>query len=641
MYGNSTNQSVFLLPQLKADCDVSSDRPGEWNLQPSKAFNDVATSLEYQAPGAVKTISSVPTMWAYPLTLEMVLYDSNHSLRPQMIEQWQGMLAAIALAEMRGFPLKAKLVELGDPQLKGEGFARSLFDLLPDYRGRNLYTLENKHPWQDVYVFLWDKKPVGMTSPSTLVVPSLEGNWETLPWWNPEQKRLQAPQNHLNKEEQALLWGWLKNLTQKLNEHNGDSNALNIMKGLIGNFQGTLQQNPDLTLSLSKDPQFFGEIINRGALFALNYPVQAPERPSSVKVIPSREKVGNQKPDLLIYDPDMARVWNKNPQNIWLHEGKTLASLKPEEFAEFKKRWQREVILLEKNELFLPELYFIELEDGLPGGFLPPSESSDRLYFNNLPVTPLLPLNSILLDYLSPQDLINRLKFQMLRTEAGIRVRLTLDLPLSGVDLEQTSQSYRLYKDYELKAENSLGNQLPILQVWPDFSAEGWQEYYGFYYDAELEDATFQVSFPTARYSNQFEQGLGKYQIAKLDEFPESINCFTVNHELIGLILLKNPRTVQLRSKWHIGVDFGTSFTNVYVSSQDRPEPLKLENLQRQITDSNRETLLNVLVENFIPTDFIPKQKPLPLSSVLTTRPNESNGKIYTQKKMRPILDGR
>ncbi|MEM8780328.1 MAG: hypothetical protein AAGF26_15950, partial [Cyanobacteria bacterium P01_G01_bin.49] len=338
-------------------------------------------------------------------------------------------------------------------------------------------------------------------------------------------------------------------------------------------------------------------------------------------------------------DPDLAKAWNKKPQDIWIYEGKTLASLKPEEIPELKTRWQGKVILYRKEDLFLPELYFIELEEGLPGGFLPSLENSDRLYFNNLPVTPLLPLNSLLLDYLSSKDLLNKLQFEALEGKSN-QVRLTLDLPLSGVDLGQTSQSYHLYKDYELKAENSLGNQLPILQIWPDFKAEGWKEYYGFYYDAELEDATFQVSFPTPKLTNSFNQGLGKYQIAQLDEFPESINCFTVDHDLIGLILLKTPRTVQLRSKWHVGVDFGTSFTNVYVSSKDRPEPLKLENLQRKITNSDQETRLNVLFENFIPTDFIPQSKPLPLSTVLTTRPYRYN-KISFQKKLRPILDGR
>ena len=60
-----TNQEkILLLPQLKPDCDVKvSDEAGKWDLQGSKAFADVATSLDYKSPGVIKSVSSVPTMW--------------------------------------------------------------------------------------------------------------------------------------------------------------------------------------------------------------------------------------------------------------------------------------------------------------------------------------------------------------------------------------------------------------------------------------------------------------------------------------------------------------------------------------------------------------------------------------------------
>jgi hypothetical protein len=636
MYGTSNKPMVLLLPKLKADSDVKGDLAGEWSLQPSKAFNDVATSLDYQAPGAIKNISSVPTMWARPLTLEMVLYDGSHPLRSQMAEQWQGMLAAIALAEVRGFPLKAELVELGS--LKGESFADSLLELLPEYRGRNLYRLDNKHPWQDIYVFLWDKRPVGMTSPSTLVVPSEEGVWEGLPWWNAQEKRLKAPQPFLNKEEQALLWGWLKNLAQELNKHQGDRNALNVIKGLIGEFQSILQENPELTVSFSDDPQFFGVSLNRGALVALNYPVKLPERPSSVRLIPNRQKEGKKLP-LLIYDPQMATEWNQNPQNIWIHGGKTLASLKPQDLRTFKERWRTEVILLSSDELFLPELQFIDLENALPGGLFPPE--NEPLIFNNRRITPLISLNPILLDYFTPEDLVSKIKFQPVRTGEGVQVRLIVDLPLSGVRTDKASENYRLYKDYQLKEENSLGDQLPVLQLWPTFKAKGWQEYYGFYYDAELGEATFQVKFPDSRQSYPFQEGPGNYQMDRLASFPEWISCLNSDKNLIGIILLKSPETVQLNGTWIVGVDFGTSFTNIYIMSKDVPEPLTLENLQLQVTATPPDTRYNVIFENFIPENFVPKEKPLPLSSVLTMRPKKLDEKTLNTEKMLPLLDGR
>ena len=326
---NSDNnqQNNFLLPSLKEDSDVrSSDKPGQWDSQESKAFANIANSLDYQAPGAVKSISSVPTMWARPLLMEMALYNEAHPIRKQVIEQWQGMLAAIALAEVRGFPLKAKLLELEN--LTYEEFADSLWELLPD-PANALYQLrggKTTNPWRDIYIWLWNEKPVGITSPSTLVVPSEEGNWEGLNWWTEKDgiKQLRSPKDYLNDTEEALLWQWLANLRIELKNSNS-RRAVNVMQGLIGDFQATLNKNDDQPLSLSDDPQFFGVPINRGVLTALNKPVKAKEKASGVRLIASENK--NKFP-LLIFDRDIANQWNTAPQNVWVHGGKNLASLK-------------------------------------------------------------------------------------------------------------------------------------------------------------------------------------------------------------------------------------------------------------------------------------------------------------------------
>ena len=180
--------STFFLPKLREGggtqegIDVKPGKAGTWDRQSSKAFQDVASSLEVPSAGRdVKSVSSIPDMWARPLSMEMAIHNRRYPIRGQMIEQWQGMLAAIALAEVRGFPLKAMLVELEAEQEKGDAFARSLYELRPSTQNC-LYELNGRHPWQDVYVFLWNGRSIGMSSPSTLVCPSEEGNWSGLPW---------------------------------------------------------------------------------------------------------------------------------------------------------------------------------------------------------------------------------------------------------------------------------------------------------------------------------------------------------------------------------------------------------------------------------------------------------------------------
>lgn len=105
----------LVLPKLKIDSNVRPpEKHGEWSsLESKSAFQNVATSLDYQASGEIKSVSSVPTMWARPLSIEMALHNKNYPIRREMVAQWQGMLAAIALAEVRRFPITAQLIDLG------------------------------------------------------------------------------------------------------------------------------------------------------------------------------------------------------------------------------------------------------------------------------------------------------------------------------------------------------------------------------------------------------------------------------------------------------------------------------------------------------------------------------------------------
>jgi hypothetical protein len=566
--------------------------------------------------------------------MEMALHNPAYPIRAEMIEQWRGMLAAIALAEVRRFPLTAQLPDLEDLRHR-DPFARSLYELLPDPVNAlytlDGYTLKDKNPWQNVYVFLWDGKPVGMTTPSTLVVPSEEGRWETLPWWNRQEQRLQLPNNHLNTSEKALLWRWLENLRRELNNHNGQTEAIDTIGGLLDDFRDSLGRYQDQRLSLSGNPQFFGVELNKGVLRAINKPVKAQAKPSSVRLIPSPDK--QKVLDLLIIDPEMAKAWGESPQNIWIHEDQTLASLSTEDLRTGETIWSN-VRWIESKDLFLPEFVFVDVEDALPGAFFP---NGTQINFNGQRITPLIPLNPILLDYLTPEDLIKRMQLTPVNGSEGPLVRVIIDLPLSGLkNDDKQPQNYRIYKDYPIKEENALP-EVPVLEVWPRFRAEGWKEYYAFYYDGESGEETFQISLPEAKEPHIFQEGRGSYQITRLEEFPSFINCQDRARNTIGLILLKTPENIKLNASWKVGVDFGTSFTNVYVNKKGIVEPLLLENLHLKITEGDREARNPVLYEHFIPESFIPAEKPLPLSSVLTTR-GKTDIRVGQERQ---IYDGR
>lgn len=622
----------LLLPKLKDDCDVKSGNAGTWDTQAPTTFNQVASSLDYKAPGEVKNISSVPTIWARPLSMEMALHNDAYPIREQMIIQWQGMLAVLALAEVRGFPIKAQLLELGAKK-DNHIFARSLYELLPD-DVNSIYKFSNgKSPWEDIYIFTWNNRPVGMTTPSTLVVPSEEGIWDGLPWWNANKMNFEPIYKYLNDIEKAQLKFWLDYVQREIRGHNDDTRAVDIIVGLINDFSNSLGVTSTPNVQLSDNPAFFEVPLNRGALAALNHPVKVESRESNIRVVPSVVKPNV--PPLLIIDPDIATTWNEPLQNIWVYEGKTLAALRAEDIETWNK--SKKVICLPSQDLFLPDFKFIDQEGILPGALLP--DGSQSLVFKGQNITPLIPVNPILLNYFNPEDLAKKIiKFQLVKDSGGTSlVKVTLTLPLYGVKGGKAPQNFYITKEYPLLEENLI-SEVPVLEIWPNFRAEGWKEYYGFYYDAALGEDTFQVSFPAAKNTHSFTEGQGAYQVVNFEEFPAFIDCKDIYKNTIGLILLATPEQIKLDGDWVVGVDFGTSFTNIYVNKNDRVvERLTLENLHCKVTDVSIDTRFSALFEFFVPESFIPIDKPFPMSTVLTRR-GKTNAK---DEQVIPIFDGR
>jgi hypothetical protein len=617
----------LLLPKLKDDCDVRAGEEGSWDFQPAKAFNDIASSLDYRAPGEVKSVSSVPTIWARPLSMEMALHNDAYPIRDQMIPIWQGMLATLALAEVRGLPLQAQLLQLAakrDQHL----FARSAYELLPDPVNA-LYTLpREENPWADLYLFTWNNRVVGMTSPSTLVVPSEEGQWEGLQWWNSTTGKLEAPHRYLDETEKKQLAAWLENLRREVRNHNGNSRAIDRIVGWLNDYIRSLGVTAESNVKYSESVAFFGAELTRGALVALNNPIKAEARESNVQVIASADK---EPPiPLLIVDPKIANDWNETPQSIWIHDGKNLASVRDDDLS----RWREgnEVRCLRSQDLFLPELKFIDQEGIFPGGLLP--EGGRSLPFNNRNVTPLLPLNPLLLDYFTPEELVKRVQCQ---TDREGSITVTLDLPLSGMGSRKTPQNYRISQTYSLQEGNALP-EVPVLEVWPNFRSPNWREYYAFYYDATFGTDTFEVNFPDAEVVHSFKEGGGSYQMVRLEKFPPYIECKDSYQNLMGLILLATPKEVTVSGSWIVGVDFGTSFTNVFVNKNGKiVEQLELTNLHCKVTDVPIDTRFPVLFEFFIPEKFVPAEKPLPMSTVLTNR----GARQISDEGKQAIFDGR
>ena len=109
-------------------------------------------------------------MWARPLLFEIALYDEEHPMHGCVVGEWRGLLAMLALKEQRKFPLETQLITIPDGA-DGETpeFLQALHRLLPQ---RTLDDAGTK--WDKLYLILFKGKPIGITSPTTLVCTSID-----------------------------------------------------------------------------------------------------------------------------------------------------------------------------------------------------------------------------------------------------------------------------------------------------------------------------------------------------------------------------------------------------------------------------------------------------------------------------------
>ena len=241
-------------------------------------------------------------------------------------------------------------------------------------------------------------------------------------------------------------------------------------------------------------------------------------------------------------------------------------------------------------------------------------------------LTPLLPLKQEILQYFSPQELIKRLRIKpaTIGNQSGGKVKLTL--PLSG-------DEYTIFQDYAIQQDHAI-TAIPFLEIWPNFKAPNWKEYYTFYFDdrtaATKEKKIFRAVFPEAQEVQPPQGEIRDYQLNRLESFPDYIICQEETGATQGLILLKTPPTVgdgNPRKTWTVGVDFGTFFTNVYYKRDRYRSVLTLSPLNQQVTQQiSRQGLL---YDHFMSG----KAEKFPLSSILTIK--------GSREQERPVFDGR
>ncbi|MFM7193136.1 MAG: hypothetical protein ACKOX2_20330, partial [Microcystaceae cyanobacterium] len=229
------------------------------------------------------------------------------------------------------------------------------------------------------------------------------------------------------------------------------------------------------------------------------------------------------------------------------------------------------------------------------------------------------------------QELEKNVQLEACNTSEGPGIRVTLTLKLSG--FEQQPVMYSAYKEFPLKAENKISGAFPTLALWPNVPPGKWREYFVFIEVSEgLGRLAFNIEQPTDGATQETRQsGQEKYRYWKCDRHPEILSAMDQNSRFLGLLPLSIP-PVQVGSAatWTVGVDFGTSFTNIYVrKGNGEPSRFNLQSNLLRITKGLETEEAVTYREFFIPDVFLPEGQNPPLSTILTIRGGqELDGKV-------------
>jgi hypothetical protein len=619
----------WLLPAL-INGNIGMDGTGKWLRKNGLTFKAIADDLSISdSDDQAKSVTSIPDMWARPLLVQMALLDRDHPLHKSVKKQWQKMLAAIALAKVRNYPITIQKADLKEKAT--DPIEKALYALIPD-ENNSLYSLDkdNKiNPWSILYVFLWDGKAIGITSATTLICPSEGENWPEVP--------------RLTLYETKQLYLWLETLKGQLSDSPGNPKISESIK----EFQDQLtNKKPDGEVEVDTDENhpYFGQQVDLPSLrqweqdsdkkekiiIILGQPISPDINTKSGIVLKPRQLEGLQPLQIIPNPEEIKRQWGLEAFQICIDKPNRV-NLDSRSLNDYRNREG----YLFADEIFNKDCYFLKTDQKeLPGALSIEGKAINYNWEGNTqPLTSLLPINPKLLAGITPTELIKKITATQESKGGEVWVKFTLKLPLSGHE-----KDYEITKNYPIKKDNIL-TAIPTLEIWPNFKAPGWKEYYGFYADTSTEGKTFRVKFPqppNAEDIRTIEDRAYFYEIMSLEAFPAYGICQEKETDKdCGLLLFKQPASLKpdLNSTWKVGIDFGSSFTNIYYSNGSSSQKLTLPNLRYSLGTKSKEggIIRDVLYEYFLSGN--PEADILPLSSILTTK-SQTNENKY-------ILDGR
>jgi hypothetical protein len=565
------------------------DASGQWIEAQRTHVSEIAQALRPAGNASEDRVEpSLPDVWARPLLFHSALKkDSGHPLRGDLLREWRGLLSVIALSEKYGVDLQLQPVSIKEGVL-----ADALTELLPA-----AVQLEKSvsYDWKDVLLFRVKGRTIGALSPLTLVYTGVRNlRAEDLPQFV-ENGRLRPPTgaddlldvahwvNRLINEFTNLLWidnkknarGAGDGLNTLLQEWLGDA------KEALGDREGPLppakhELKPSRTLE-STWPALQKYRVYAEILRPFHF-----DRPEHSDLFLQHRRSPERKVVVITQDQLLVRkvtLWGSDTSESlgMLQDSKAMLRHFPAE------RYEGDTINSHKMEgatwirperYFVTDTLFVSPTDG------PLTAGPENVFQDENLRRFVLPFRRTVLDFFTPEEINTELKPRIDPIEGGFRFTFTLRIvsmynsQIQGDPREVNVQRDFRYKDAKAGEGVAISHTPEPVYMFPRYQASYWRRYFLFEAGkAKRVEPIFSPDSPTkpvqvlrTRPDCSIHQFTGDFA------FPEALEISTVGSKPAGIVLLKaqgRPPKNLGDKPMQLGVDFGTSNTNVFLKVGD------------------------------------------------------------------------